>query len=277
MDSISLTACLTAAARAREHERPERLFADPFAAVLAGRAGFAYLDRTEIHRPGYSGTPNPYLAIRTRFFDDFLLTAVCTDKMHQVVLVGAGMDMRAFRLRWPPGIILYELDQPMVVSLKESLLADIGVDPICERHILAADLTQQWTAALCGVGYQPGAPSIWLVEGLLFYLDETSVRTLIGHITSLVAPQSRLGIDVVSLDLLQSPMFWPWLNTYANNGAPWRFGTNNPESLFTPQEWEVQVTQVGEDGANFGRWPFPVLPRTIPGVPRTFLITASRV
>ena len=111
VDAVAWTACLAAAARAREDERPDHLFADPFAATLAGATGFAYLDRL-------ANGPTPYLAIRTRFFDDFLLTAVRGGDVRQVVLVAAGMDARAFRLPWPPGLALYELDQPEVLVLK---------------------------------------------------------------------------------------------------------------------------------------------------------------
>src|SRR5438067_3344399 len=178
VDALAGTACMVAAARAREDERPDRLFADPLAATLAGAPGFAYLDRL-------SNVPIPYLAIRTRFFDDFLLTAVRGGDVRQVVLVAAGMDARAFRLPWPPGLALYELDRPEVLALKDAVLADSGARATCRRHALAVDLTRTWAEALCAAAYRPHEPSVWLAEGLLYYLDRAIVHALLDRIAAL--------------------------------------------------------------------------------------------
>src|SRR2546421_8409621 len=108
VDPLAGTACMVAAAHAREDERPDHLFADPLAATLAGAPGFAYLDRL-------ANVPTPYVAIRTRFFDDFLLAAVRGGGGRQGVLVAAGMDARALRPPRPPGLALFQLDQPQGV------------------------------------------------------------------------------------------------------------------------------------------------------------------
>ena len=269
MDTVAQTACLAAAARAREDERPDRLFSDPFAAPLAGATGFAYLDRL-------ANVPTPYVAVRTRFFDDFLGQTVRSEDVRQVVLVAAGMDARAFRLPWPPDLALYELDQPEVLALKHAILADSGARATCRRHALGVDLTQSWTEALCAAGYRPHEPSVWLVEGLLYYLEEAVVHALLDRIAALTAPGSWLGVDLVNQDSLWSPLLQPWLVIGAYNGAVWRFGTNNPERLCACHGWEPWVRQPGEEGADFGRWPLPVVPRGIPGIPRGFLVVARR-
>ena len=269
MDTVAQTACLAAAARAREDERPDRLFSDPFAAPLAGATGFAYLDRL-------ANVPTPYVAIRTRFFDDFLCQTVRSGDVRQVVLVAAGMDARAFRLPWPPDLALYELDQPEVLALKHAILADSGARATCRRHALGVDLTQSWAEALCAAGYRPHEPSVWLVEGLLYYLEEAVVHALLDRIAALTAPGSWLGADLVNRDSLWSPLLQPWLVIGAYNGAVWRFGTNNPERLCACHGWEPWVRQPGEEGADFGRWPLPVVPRGIPGIPRGFLVVARR-
>ena len=258
MDAVAQTACLAAAARAREDERPDRLFADPFAAPLAGAAGFAYLDRL-------ANVPTPYVAVRTRFFDDFLGQRVRSGDVRQVVLVAAGMDARAFRLPWPPDLALYELDQPEVLALKHAILADSGARAACRRHALGVDLTQSWAEALCAAGYR-----------LLYYLEEAVVHALLDRIAALTAPGSWLGTDLVNRDSLWSPLLQPWLEVGAYNGAVWRFGTNNPERLCIGHGWEPRVRQPGEEGADFGRWPLPVVPRGIPGIPRGFLVVARR-
>ena len=269
VDAVASTACLAAAARAREDERPDHLFADPFAAPLAGAIGFAYLDRL-------ANVPTPYVAVRTRFFDDFLCQTVRSGDVRQVVLVAAGMDARAFRLPWPSGLALYELDQPEVLALKHAILADSGAHPTCQRHALGVDLTQSWEEALCAAGYRPHEPSVWLVEGLLYYLEQAVVHALLDRIAALTAPGSWLGADLVSQDSLWSPLLQPLLVMGAYNGAVWRFGTNDPERLCIGHGWEPWVRQPGEEGADFGRWPLPVVPRGIPGIPRGFLVIARR-
>ena len=121
----------TAAARARESERPYRLFDDPLASALAGPEGFAWLNRME-PVPRFGG-PALYVVIHMRFFDDFLLYACRGAGVRQVVLLAAGMDARAFRPNWPPDTRLYELDPPEV-------LARAGVQPACERRTIGGDL-----------------------------------------------------------------------------------------------------------------------------------------
>ena len=117
---------------------------------------------------------------------------------------------------------------------------------------------------------------MWLAEGLLFYMTEAATRTLLGGAGALAAPRSRLGADLVNRDLLTSPVMWPLLGTFSRRGAPGRFGTNHPEALFAEHGWEAKVTQPGEREANYGRWPYAVAPRRMPGVPRLFLVRAQR-
>ena len=108
------------------------------------------------------------IVVRTRFLDDALLRAVRT--AHQVVIVAAGMDARAYRLAWPDGAVVYELDQPAVIAAKNDVLADD--DPRCRRVAVGVDLADDWPTALTESGFDPNAPTVWLIEGLLQYLDE---------------------------------------------------------------------------------------------------------
>src|SRR5215207_4963102 len=148
MDSVGLTSRWVAAARARESDRLDRLFDDPLAAALAGSEGFAWLDQMERAQPW--GQPALYVVVRTRFFDDFLLHASWCTGARQVVLLAAGMDARAFRLDWPPGTRLYELDRPEVIDAKDEIIADAGARP----RLRAA---HDWSG--------PGAP--FMVRGAL--------------------------------------------------------------------------------------------------------------
>ena len=278
VDPLAQTSKWIAAARARESERPDRLFDDPLAAALAGPEGFAWLDRMEpVAWPGGLG-PGLYIVVRTRFFDDFLLGVCRSTGARQVVLLAAGMDARAFRLDWPPQTRLYELDRPEVLATKDAVVTDAGARPTCERRAIGVDLSRSaWSRALCDAGYDAREPSAWLVEGLLFYLAGATVHVLLGTVSALAATRSRIATDLVSRDLLTSPGMWPLLGAFAQHGLVGRFGTNDPEGLFARYGWEAEVAQPGEPGANYGRWPYPVIPRRVPGVPRLFLVRGWRV
>ncbi len=273
MDSVSLTSRWMAAARARESQRLDRLFDDPLAAALAGQEGFAWLDDMERAQPW--GEPALYVVVRTRFFDDFLLRASWGAGARQIVLLAAGMDARAFRLDWPPGTRLYELDRPEVIHAKDAVASSLGAYPTCERWVIGVDLERpSWPEALLSAKYEAQEPSVWLAEGFLFYLTEAATRALLRGTSVLAAPHSRLGADLVNRDLLGSPVMWPLLGAFSRRGAPGRFGTNDPETLFAEHGWEAEVTQPGESEANYGRWSYPVAPRRMPGVPRLFLVRA---
>lgn len=276
MDPVAQTARWMAAARARESERHHRLFDDPLAPVLAGPEGFDWLERME--PTGGFGGPALYVVIRTRFFDDFLLYASWGAGVGQVVLLAAGMDTRAFRSNWLPGTRLYELDRPELLAAKDEVLARASARPACERRTLGADLERpsSWTEALLEAGYEVGEPSVWLMEGLLFYMNEAAVRDLLAVAGSLAAPGSLLGLDLVNGALLNSPATWPLLAAFARSGAPGRFGIDEPERLLAEYGWTGEATQAGEWGANYGRWPYPVARRSVPGVPRIFFVRSWR-
>jgi methyltransferase (TIGR00027 family) len=265
-----------AAARARESERADRLFDDPLAAALAGPEGVAWLERMEA--AARSESPRLYPVIRTRFFDDFLLNACRRLGVRQVVLAAAGLDVRAFRLNWPPQVCLYEMDLPEVLDAKEEVIEAAGAKASCERRTVKVDLSQEtWPEALLGAGYQPKRPSVWLIEGLLFYLTRAAVHGLLEKVGALTTTGSLLGLDVMNKGLFFSPVAWPMQATLARRGAPGRFGTNDPETLMARHGWEADVTQPGEGGANYGRWPRPMVPRDVPGLPRSFLVKARRL
>jgi methyltransferase (TIGR00027 family) len=273
IDRIAQTSLWTAAARARESARPDRLFEDPFAAALAGPEGFALLDA----EPPES-RDNPYIAIRTRFFDDWLRRVAGEDSLHQVVLLGAGMDSRAFRLRWLPGTTLYELDRPELLALKQERLDSIGAEPACDRRPVGVDLmSDSFADHLRGSGFDPTQPSVWLAEGFFEYLDEFGVHRVLAALENLTSPGSRLGADFLSRDFLESPWMASYLARLRERGTPWQFGTNEPEVILAQHGWvATEVRQPGEEGANFGRWPWPVAPRSVAGLLRSFLVTAIR-
>ena len=170
--ALETTARWTAAVRALETAEQEPLFEDPWAAELAGPEGGAWIE---------ARTPESVLPIvlRTRFFDDWLQGLMAETAIAQVVLLGAGLDTRSFRLAWPAGTHVYELDREAVLVHKERVLARAGVRARCARRVVVADLADDWPAALAGAGFEAARPATWLLEGLLFYLPwEQLVRVL---------------------------------------------------------------------------------------------------
>lgn len=270
MEAVSRTAQWTAAARALETERDDRLFADPYARTVADTIGFELLDR-------YAGAGTvPFLAIRTTYLDRAIGRAVEDQSIRQVVFLAAGMDTRFYRLPWPAGVTVYELDRPALLEAKADMLADEPTPADRERHTVAVDLTQDWTGPLKEAGWRSDEATLWVVEGLLFFLPEHAVRALITTLSAHSAPRSVLLGDVISRSALQNPLSRPFLKALEADGNPWLFGTEEPEQLLRDCGWSVrEVKQPGEDGADFGRWSYPVPAREVPRVPRSFLFTCD--
>ena len=272
-DTLISTACWIAAVRARESERADHLFNDPWAARLAGEEGPAWRERTT----GGKDENEVDLAIRTRFFDDFLLYVTREHAVHQVVIAAAGMDTRAFRLAWPPETRLFELDLPQIFVRKEHVLSVAKAVPACQRRVVGIDLSDgSWVDAVQQAGFNPDQRTVWLLEGLLFYLQGSVVTRLFEAITALSVGGSWLGCELKNTEMLTSPQTRSWIELLAREGAPWISSIGHPETFFAGCGWRATVVQPGEEGAHFGRWPFPVVPRSVPGVPRTFFVTAIR-
>lgn len=272
LDRVAGTAWWTAAERARETARPDRLFEDPLAEALAGETGRELAERMR-------GTSDyPGFAIRTRYYDDALGDALgVRGAAAQLVLVAAGLDTRAYRLELPDSLVVFELDRPELLTHKSRTLAELGATPRCARRPVGVDLAEDWASPLTAAGFDPTAPTVWLAEGLIFYLHPAEVYRLFDEITRLSASGSELLTDTVSRTLLDSPDMAPWLDHLATQGVPWHFGTDRPEDdLFEPRGWHATVSLYSEMGARFGRWPGPTFPRDTPGVPQSFLIHATR-
>ena len=151
--------------------------------------------------PELQDRASSYTIVRTRVFDDWLLS---TTGCLQLVLLGAGFDTRAFRLSWPTGTQVWELDQAQVLEAKEAALARVATDSGCaRRHAVVADLAGDgWPAVLATAEFRPEVPTAWLAEGLLPYLQPEAVETLVHHVSMLSASGSRFAADFVSADLM---------------------------------------------------------------------------
>jgi len=266
---LASTAFWTAGVRARETRREDCLINDPWAAALAGKQGEEWLKQ----HPEESTIP---IVLRTRFFDDFLQRVTDQYGIRQIVLLAAGLDTRAFRLHWPEGTQFFELDQPAVLNFKEKVLHSLGARPACERRIIGKDLTEPWKDVLIANGFDPQERSGWLLEGFLFYLPVETITRLIDEVTSLVAPGSWLGFDIINQAVLTSPWTKPWVEMQAQWGAPWIGTLEDPEGTLAARGWEATLTQAGQTDANHGRWSLPVIPTKMPNMPHNWLVTAQK-
>ena len=199
---VGLTALNVARARAVESRRVDRLFDDPWAQAFVTAAGSIEAQSPEpMALPTAAGAPiqlasmlDEYVPIRTRFFDDCLRDA-CAADCRQVALVAAGLDTRAFRLAWPPGVRLFELDLPEVFRFKEGVLSAHHATPACLRTVVPVDLRADWPAALVGAGFRPTEATAWLLEGILMYLGERERDQLVERLSDLSRAGSRLALE----------------------------------------------------------------------------------
>ena len=267
--SLGATARWTAAARAHESLREDHLFNDPWAAALAGTEGAAWA----ANRPAESLAP---MILRIRFFDDFLQRLTRENAIRQVILMAAGLDTRAYRLDWPTGTSIFELDQPSVLLEKEQILHSAGTQTVCDRKTIQVDLTGPWKEALIQAGFEPGQPSAWLLEGFLFYIPTESISHLLDEVNSLSTPGSWLGFDIINNRTLTSPYTRQWIEMQAESGAPWIGTMDDPTGFLAVRGWKTSLSQAGAVDANHGRWHLPVIPVTMPDMPHNWFVTAQK-
>jgi methyltransferase (TIGR00027 family) len=242
------TAFWIAAVRARETERRDWLFADPYARDLAGQRGPAVMAASE----RATGGENAFIPVRVRWFDDLIVSAAA--QVRQVVLLGAGLDTRAFRLDLPADLDWYEIDRHEVLTAKNNVLA--GCVPGCRRHVAAADVGGDWNSALLGAGFDHRARALRVAEGLFFYLTEQAVVEMLRGAARMCGSGSLLAADVTGTAGLNSPVMQPYRAWCECNGVPPPFGTDDPLALFAVGGWQPKhLTAPGAPDANYGRLP----------------------
>lgn len=204
--SVGATATMVAAARAIATKALPHLINDPFAEPLVRAVGMDFFIKFLDGEIDINDLPDSSavrmetlvagMAVRTKFFDEFFLDAA-HNSVQQAVILAAGLDSRAYRLDWPDGTVVYELDQPDVIRFKTQTLTDIGAQPTATHHTVPIDLRDDWPAALRAAGFDSSKPTAWSAEGLLIYLPSDAQDKLFDTITELSAPGSRLATQFV--------------------------------------------------------------------------------
>jgi methyltransferase (TIGR00027 family) len=202
--SVGATATMVAVSRALASQGPDALLNDPLADPLVRAVGLDPFIRVIDGELTVEDDPllsraalNEQIAVRTRFFDDFFTgPSGATDAgIRQAVILASGLDTRAYRLGWPEGMVVYEIDQPQVIDFKTRTLSDLGAAPTADRRPVAIDLRNDWPTALRQHGFDVGQPTAWIAEGLLVYLPPDAQDRLFDSIAALSPPGSRVATE----------------------------------------------------------------------------------
>jgi methyltransferase (TIGR00027 family) len=205
--SVGATALGVAAARAAETESENPLIKDPFARVFVEAAGEgmwslyadpALMAKAAEFEPDLRARIQlmiDFMATRTAFFDEFFLGAADSG-VRQVVILASGLDARTWRLPWPDGTVVYELDQPKVLDFKSKTLREHGAHPAAQLVNVPIDLRQDWPKALQEAGFDASRPAVWSAEGLVRYLPAQAQDLLFERINSLSVAGSWLASNV---------------------------------------------------------------------------------
>jgi methyltransferase (TIGR00027 family) len=266
VSSVGYTALLVAGWRALHAVSAQPLVRDEYAKHFITASADPYLTGL-LADPGTSEGaavfPRLY-GVQTRFFDEFFSSATARG-IRQAVIVAAGLDSRTYRLNWPSGTTVFEVDQPKVLEFKRRVLAEHAAEPAAHRQEVAADLRDDWSIPLRAAGFDPQPPTAWSVEGILPYLTGDAQDTLFTRISELSAPGSRLGIGALGSCLDQDRLAaleetYPGLNrsgdvnfstlTY-DDGAK-----TKPTDWLAGHGWAVEPVRTNPElQAEYGRTP----------------------
>lgn len=199
--SVGSTALFVATARALEAQKPDPLAVDPYAELFCRAVGGPAADVLDGKAPDHQLKTADFgehfvnfQGARTRYFDEYFRRAADAG-VRQVVILAAGLDSRAYRLDWPAGTTIFELDRPQVLDFKREVLTGHGARPRAERHEIAIDLREDWPQALRDSGFDPARPSAWIAEGLLIYLPADAQEQLFTGIDGLAGHGSHAAIE----------------------------------------------------------------------------------
>ena len=199
-----MSALGVAAIRARETTRTDRLYDDPWAQAFVDAASTDFLAPDV--PAGSADTWARFEALAANFYDGRTVGVRMADDRvrdwlaagcRQVVDLGAGLDTRAFRLRLPPELPWFEIDHPATFAFKEPVLERAGAEAVCRRHVIAADLSDDWATALTAAGFRPDIPTAWVAEGL--GLPRDTAVTVATTVTDLSAPGSRYATERLTI------------------------------------------------------------------------------
>lgn len=279
--SVGATAVMVALARAAETASDAPLIRDEFAELLVSTPELAGV-REQV-AAWWTAEPDEdtaytvdsqqminYQAVRTHFFDAYFAAAAASG-IRQVVILAAGLDSRAYRLKWPADTAVYEIDLPKVLDYKAQTLAAQGAVPRADRRAVAVDLRHDWPQALRDAGFDAGRPTTWLAEGLLPFLPAAAQESMFAAIDVLSGPGSRIAVEIFGVDAQrrqearerwaqlrarrlargEDTSFDPFDLWFDDEGRP------DPTDWFTAQGWATESVSARDEATRLGRPPQP--------------------
>ena len=271
-DIVSYSSCLIAASRAIETESKSPLINDPLALILAGTKAMSDKRKKITQKEGVSR-----IAIRTKYFDDYILNLLKRGKVKQVVLLGAGMDSRAFRFPYyNDDVTFYEIDNLNVLRLKEKklqeslstkqsksnqqlILENMILQGNKRRKVISCNIENEnghgWSQPLLQSGYNPNLSTIWVLEGLTYYISSEEIMSRIFK--TMHDLSSKKSYFIASIATLES------MNRAKHNSSnkllqSWKWGTDDPTLFLSSNQcgsWTVDdIVLFGGKKANYGRY-----------------------
>ncbi len=245
--NVSDTARWVAVYRARETERPDAHFRDPFARRLAGERG------EQIARSMPLGRNNDWSMITRTCLGDDLINEQIRDGIDTVINLAAGLDARPYRMQLPPTLKWIEVDLPEILSYKEEILRDDK--PVCSLERIRLDLSD--APARRDLFAQLGArasKALIISEGLLIYLTPEDVAGLAKDLAAPPSFQSWI-LDIASPGLLL--MLAKKLSRQLQHVAPFKFAPPEGPNFFIPYGWKpVDVRSLLKNAARLKRLTF---------------------
>jgi methyltransferase (TIGR00027 family) len=283
--SVGATAVMVALARAAETASADPLIRDQFAEPLvstpelegvreqvaawwASEPDDGSEDGDDLDATVDSEQMINYQAVRTHFFDAYFADAVAAG-IRQVVILAAGLDSRAYRLDWPAGTVVYEIDLPKVLEYKAETLAGHGATPIADRRPVPVDLRHDWPQALRDAGFDATRPTAWLAEGLLPFLPGAAQDAMFASIDALSGSGSRVAVEIFGTDeekRRQAQEKWEQLrakreargqDTSFNPFDLWFDDEGRPDCAdwFAAHSWTTRTVNAREEALRLGRAP----------------------
>lgn len=259
--SVGATATMVAAGRARA--AAAGLIDDRFAEPLVRAVGIDFftrwavgeLDSADVDIPDHPWGMQPMtdlMAARTRFIDSFCADAAAAG-IRQTVILASGLDARGYRLDWPAGMTVFEIDQPQVLEFKATTVTALGAEPTADLRAVPIDLRHDWPAALQQAGFDTTRPTAWIAEGLLAFLPPDAQDRLLDSITELSADGSRLVAEIFlnspkSLEVMHAAArkwYEHGLDTHIDD--LWYFGERNDVATYLSRHgWRTARTRLGQ-------------------------------
>jgi methyltransferase (TIGR00027 family) len=256
--NVSDTARWVAVYRARETERPDAHFRDPFARRLAGERG------EQIAKSMPLGRDNDWSMITRTYLGDQFINEQVQQGVDMVINLAAGLDARPYRMQLPASLQWIEVDLPEILSYKEEILRD--EKPLCALERIRLDLSNATLRRdLFGELGRRSKNALIITEGLLIYLNTDDVAGLARDLAVPPSFQSWI-LDIASPGLLR--LLAKRMAKQLNAAAPFKFAPPEGPNFFIPYGWKpVDVQSFLKNAARLKRLSllfrlFALLPET---------------